>query len=278
MRANSLSSRLRAVRDAEVDSLIDWRKSAHTDWMGAWMAEKNELDFVTYRSRVAGIPTQTQRTYGPRSGPNPAAERALEIALDTRKFEIDLYWRRATYFWLILTAIFVGFFAADLQAGIQSETLLVRTVLAFLGCVFAWAWFAVNRGSKFWQQNWEKHVDLLETEVYGKLFQTVIDTRGECSISQFLTGPAAWSVSKINQITSFIVFAVFVGLFLKTLMEWFGGTPWAGHNGIIGGAFIAGAIAIMLLFCWLQRSSLEDGDKNNTSPDSGRNRLFRLKF
>jgi len=37
-------------------------------------------------------------------------ERAIEQALDTRKFEIDLYWKRATYFWAFIAATFAGYF------------------------------------------------------------------------------------------------------------------------------------------------------------------------
>jgi hypothetical protein len=37
-------------------------------------------------------------------------EKALDIALDTRKFEIDLYWKRANYFWLFVAAMFTAYF------------------------------------------------------------------------------------------------------------------------------------------------------------------------
>ena len=37
-------------------------------------------------------------------------EKAFEIALDTRKFEIDLYWKRTAYFVLFIGAIFVGYY------------------------------------------------------------------------------------------------------------------------------------------------------------------------
>ena len=36
--------------------------------------------------------------------------KALEIALDTRKFEIELYWKRTGYFVLFIGAIFVGYY------------------------------------------------------------------------------------------------------------------------------------------------------------------------
>ena len=36
--------------------------------------------------------------------------KAIEIALDTRKFEIELYWKRTAYFVLFIGAIFVGYY------------------------------------------------------------------------------------------------------------------------------------------------------------------------
>lgn len=36
-------------------------------------------------------------------------EKALELALDIRKFEIELYWKRATYFWTFIAAAFGGY-------------------------------------------------------------------------------------------------------------------------------------------------------------------------
>ncbi|MCC9001729.1 MAG: hypothetical protein LM549_03765, partial [Candidatus Competibacter sp.] len=37
-------------------------------------------------------------------------ESALEKALDIRKFEIELYWKRAAYFWTLIAAAFAGYF------------------------------------------------------------------------------------------------------------------------------------------------------------------------
>lgn len=42
--------------------------------------------------------------------PNPKRlKSALATALDIRKYEIDLYWRRAAYFWTFIAAAFVAF-------------------------------------------------------------------------------------------------------------------------------------------------------------------------
>src|SRR6266705_6862631 len=99
------------------------------------------------------------------------AGRALTAALDTRKFEIDLYWKRATYFWAFIGAAFAGFFAIQSMGGLFEA----RYLLCCLGLVFSAAWYFVNLGSKCWQRNWELHVDLLEDEIMGPLYKTGIN-------------------------------------------------------------------------------------------------------
>ena len=38
-------------------------------------------------------------------------ESALKQALDIRKFEIELYWKRTAYFWTLIAATFAGYVA-----------------------------------------------------------------------------------------------------------------------------------------------------------------------
>ena len=85
----------------------------------------------------------------------------------------------------------------------------MSVLLANLGIVFSFGWFCVNRGSKYWQENWEYHVDMLENEINGPLYKVVM-TRSEPSgtwerFVDVLTGPAPISVSKINQLISLFV-------------------------------------------------------------------------
>jgi len=113
---------------------------------------------------------------------------ALEHALDIRKFEIELYWKRATYFWALIAVTFAGYFAVLGSEHIEDKKYLAY-VIASVGFVFTWAWFLVNKGSKFWQENWENHVDMLEDEITGPLYKTVLhrpDTDGY--IEKYITG------------------------------------------------------------------------------------------
>ena len=128
---------------------------------------------------------------------------ALMEARENRKFEIELYWKRAGYFWVFIALTFAGY--ASLQT---------HPILAFLtacsGFVFSLAWYFVNRGSKQWQENWELHVDLLEDEIAGPIYKTVVQR----SPTRFcaLNGPYPFSVSKINQLLSLYVTIVWLAL------------------------------------------------------------------
>ena len=142
------------------------------------------------------------------------AGRALAYALDIRKFEIELYWKRAAYFWTFIAAAFTGY--ALTNRGIDHDPWL-SMIFSGLGLVFSFAWYLVNRGSKFWQSNWERHVDLLEDMTLGPLYKVVIVTVDN-SGRNLLTAPGQFSVSKINQILSVFVSAVWLLLFGRSLL------------------------------------------------------------
>ena len=74
---------------------------------------------------------------------DPAFRRAHEI----RKFEIDLYWKRATYFWALEAAIFVAFAAMWRITGTGGQLLAVA--FAGIGAITALVGYLSARGSKF---------------------------------------------------------------------------------------------------------------------------------
>lgn len=154
-------------------------------------------------------------------------ENAYRAALDTRKFEIDLYWKRATYFWAFIAAIFIAvcsilkadYFKPEIEnsgANIILKCLIV--LLSFLGYLFSLGWLFVNRGSKVWQKNWEKHIDFLENEINGPLFKTVIKPN-----LQFwhLNSYFPYSVSKVNLSLSLFVTFFWIILFFGFLNAFF---------------------------------------------------------
>ena len=132
---------------------------------------------------------------------------ALSVALDVRKFEIDLYWRRAAYFWAFIAAALAGYGA--IQASSISNKHDLAVILSCLGIVFSVGWLCVNRGSKHWQENWENHVDMLEDKECGPIYKVVL-TRSNPKgfdehLQHILNGPSAISVSKVNQTISLYV-------------------------------------------------------------------------
>lgn len=146
--------------------------------------------------------------------------KALEHARDNRKFEIELYWKRATYFWTLIAAAFVGYFAVSASSPASPEKQFLAFALACIGFVFTFAWFQVNRGSKQWQENWENHVDMLENSVTGPLYKTVLrrPPDGDGFFETHVTGPAQISVSKVNQIVN--LFTLFVWALLSFYAAW----------------------------------------------------------
>lgn len=144
-------------------------------------------------------------------------EQALAYALDIRKFEIGLYWQRATYFWTLIAAAFAGYFAV-LAADKMLDKEFNAFVIACIGFVFSVAWFLVNRGSKFWQENWENHVDMLEDQVAGPLYKTILRRpKAESFVEKWIDGPLPISVSKINQWVSLFTILIWIVLVCNVL-------------------------------------------------------------
>ena len=140
-------------------------------------------------------------------------EEALKQALDIRKFEIELYWKRATYFWAFIAVTFAGYFTV-LASKVQIENkLVILFLINSLGFAFSYVWFLVNRGSKFWQNNWERHVDFLEDEFMGPLYKIVIGRQGDSKLFE----EARYSVSKINQMLSFFLVIIWGLMILNNL-------------------------------------------------------------
>ena len=62
------------------------------------------------------------------------------------------------------------------------------------------------RGSKYWQENWEKHVDYLENYSSGKLYKYV--KSGQGINRKDMLDPYPYSVSKINSLLGLYIFAI----------------------------------------------------------------------
>ena len=136
---------------------------------------------------------------------------AFKIALDTRKFEIDLYWKRANYFWLFIATIFIGY-CSTVNYPSKYENIL----MTFLGYTFSVCWLCVNRGSKFWQENWEKHIENLSKNLGYPIFG-LIACEKYSAMNPIDKYP--YSVSKVNQILNFTVILFWAILVILRMYE-----------------------------------------------------------
>ncbi|MCV2231483.1 hypothetical protein N7548_01400 [Acholeplasma manati] len=105
-------------------------------------------------------------------------KQALDVALDVRKFEIEMYWKRATYFWVFISVTYAAYFSILSDENLSKMPILA-VIVSFVGIVFSLAWYLVNRGSKYWQNNWEHHVDMLENMNIGPLYKLTIDNNNK---------------------------------------------------------------------------------------------------
>lgn len=111
-------------------------------------------------------------------------EKALDKAWKVRDFEIELYWKRATYFWAFIASSFVAYFASINSDFVQNHFIQLEYLIICIGFVFSVAWALVNIGSKNWQKNWEGHIDRLEDNFTGPLYKTVKKTFYNFSVSR----------------------------------------------------------------------------------------------
>ena len=103
----------------------------------------------------------------------PDKKTALDVAREERKFQIELYWRKITYYWALLAAIFIGFFS--LPDSDLAEVKLYSVVVSALGLIISIAWYFMNRSAAYWHYNWDAHVHELEEHEVGPLHRTRLE-------------------------------------------------------------------------------------------------------
>jgi len=91
-------------------------------------------------------------------------KKRLDLAVQTRNFEIELFWKRSLFFWGFIAAAFAGY------ASLHSSNHGLATAIGSFGMVCSFAWALVTRGSKYWQEGWESKVDESELPLIGHFF------------------------------------------------------------------------------------------------------------
>lgn len=135
-------------------------------------------------------------------GKEKLLENAYKKAWDNRDFEINKFWTRAAYFWgfIVLT---LGGYITLLTGKDNKDAIKVNLdlYLVLMGFLFSITWYLVILGSKNWQKNWERHIDMLEDFVSGPIYKTI-----------YYSGKQTYSVSKLNEVMS--IFMMLVWFFL----------------------------------------------------------------
>ena len=153
-----------------------------------------------------------------------ARKNAFKFANDCRNKEIDRFWTRGLYFWGFIVASF-GAYMAVFNAALKNDdglkdavslsailemsftAKLVLFILSFICFVFCLSWLLVHKGSKFWQKNWERHIDCLEGAYMGKVYKSHLDTNNKCEFDGLIFNTKAYdySVSKVSLLCSMLL-------------------------------------------------------------------------
>ena len=176
-------------------------------------------DGNTYDSKNAYLACYTQANANNPS-PLPSQEEALKQALDIRKFETDLYWKRATYFWAFIASTFIAYFSVA-KENVEWQPVskdAVLFIIAFFGLFLSCCWFCINKASQYWIRNWEHQVELLEDEIIGPLYKrNIVNNEAGCGLKRIILGPYKHSASRINQLLSFAVIILWVYIVLLSV-------------------------------------------------------------
>ena len=199
-------------------------------------------------------------------------EEVLKQILDIRKFEIELYWKRTSFFWTIIGAIIAGYFIAFSKLDSSLNSLKILFSLANLGLIFSIGWYFVNRGSKYWQVNWEKHLDTIEDDIIGPLYKTTISRKYYGTTKQFfrLVSPFPFSVSKINQVLNLVL----IGFWLLIIVDFtmtnlsFNFCRWENYFSFFTFTGFGAILSIVSLFSFTQTEINHIFKKNNQSKET----------
>ena len=131
-------------------------------------------------------------------GTNSIQKKAYKMASRIREFEIGLFWKRATFFWAFIAAIYTAYFNVlvkiypcyEAEHPPYQHGKIPLLILSALGLFFCFSWLLSSKGSKHWQENWEAHLDLLENDVTGPLYK--IYEAGKSYSESKLTISAGW--------------------------------------------------------------------------------------
>lgn len=135
-----------------------------------------------------------------------------KILVDTRKFEIENFWKRTVFFWGAIAILLAGYFNAK-----NSEDYLV--FVSYLGFFYNLIFSLSLRGSKYWQEHWEFASVIYERALKIRLFRWKLKERiyADNKSVFFPLRPQKISVSKLTMILSDITLFLWIILIVKDI-------------------------------------------------------------
>lgn len=173
-------------------------------------------------------------------------EEAYNKAHDIRKFEIELYWKRSTYFWTfisVLVAICGVVSAAFLKDGkFPTELRSFLFCTSILGYFISLHFLITCVSGKQWQENWERHIDILESYFAGNLYKL-----------NLVKGKLRYSISLSNEIIVAAITFAWIIIIIYNIFDIPKAIMWKG---------VAFLIVITAAYLWmsLKRSKNTDID------------------
>jgi hypothetical protein len=128
----------------------------------------------------------------------------FKTALSTRQSEIDLFWKRSLFFWGFMIVAFAAL------GTIEGKSAAISLLVSGFGMVGALGWTLVNRGSKYWQEQWESKIENVEDRVTGPLFK-----EREPPQNKGFWSRQKYSVSKLAIAVSDYMLLVWVAVFTR---------------------------------------------------------------
>jgi hypothetical protein len=183
----------------------------------------------------------------PPHGENP--QKRLEICLQSRQLEIDLFWKRSLFFWGFIASAFIAFMS------VYRQSLALSILIAAFGMVCSLTWTLANRGSKRWQEHWESKVERFEDEAVGPLFKTPVPLQDK----GLWLSARKYSVSKLAIALSDYVLLLWLGLFIHQAGRSVLPPACQGDlRDIMLLSFAAFSVGYLVLLLWKGRSSPDE--------------------
>ena len=155
----------------------------------------------------------------------------LQRAIHFRDFEIEMSWKRAQYFTIFLSAIFIAYYhiKTGLPSGIDNFFDFCETKNSFiykylpmllmgLGTLLSYIWYLVNRGSKQTYENWEHHIDCIEATYHKGVLYSNLCHKEKPKFYRLLKSYPI-SASKASNLVSLIITISFGVCFIFEIIE-----------------------------------------------------------